>query len=67
MRAPSVDQRAQPLNPRFERKVLYNHDRTQRKLHSMGKKADRVNSLTSEAVIEVKKTLNDWNAAQSQF
>lgn len=28
IRAPSVDQRAKPFNPRFERKVLFNHERT---------------------------------------
>ena len=39
MRPPSVEERVKPLNPRFERKVLYNHERTQRKILTSSKGA----------------------------
>lgn len=57
----------QPLNQRFTRKVLYHHDRTQRKLASYSNEANRVFSMSSEAVDGVKKTVNDWNEAQDNF
>ena len=63
VRAPSVDQRAKPVNSRFERKVLFNHERTQRKLSSCSKHACREYSLSSDTVKCVKKTIKDWKIA----
>jgi len=63
VRAPSVDMRAKPLNSRFERKVLFNHERTQRKLSSCSKQASRECSLSSDTVQVAKKTLKDWEIA----
>ena len=65
MRPPSVEERVKPLNPRFERKVLYNHERTQRKISTCSKWANYEQSLSFETVQEARKTINDWNAAQN--
>ena len=67
VRVPSFDKRAEPVNPRFVRKVLFNHERTQRKLSTCSKKANRVCSLSSEAVEGVKQTVKEWNEAQDNF
>ena len=67
VRVPSYDRRAEPVNPRFVRKVLFNHERTQRKLSNCSQKANQVYTQSSEVVAGVKKTVNDWNEAQEQF
>ena len=50
MRPPSVEERVKPLNPRFERKVLYNHERTQRKITTSSKWANYEQSLAFDTV-----------------
>ena len=67
VRVPSFDRRAEPINPRFARKVLFNHERTTRKLNSFSKRASEVCSQSSDIVAGVKKTVNDWNDAQDHF
>jgi len=52
-----------PVNPRFERKVLFNHERTQRKLTSSCKQADRELSVGSETVAHAHDTLCEWTKA----
>ena len=67
VRVPSSDQRAQPVNQRFARKVLFNHERTQRKLNFCSKKANKECSQSSDVVESVQKTVNDWTEAQDSF
>ena len=50
VRPPSFDLKAKPVNPRFVRKVLYNHERTQRKLDTSSKQAGVECGLTKQIV-----------------
>ena len=55
------------MNPRFARKVLFNHERTQRKLDSCSLKASTVWTQSGEVVNGVKKITNEWNEALDHF
>ena len=66
-RPPTSDKRAQPVNVRFERKVLYNHERTQRKLSISSKQATQAWSNLTEAMTQARTTIADWTQAQERF
>ena len=68
VRPPTSDMQAEKINDdRFERKVLYNHERTQRKLSTSSKQATQECSLLAEAVTHARTTIADWTTAQEQF
>jgi len=63
IRPPSVDQRAQAVSSRFVRKVLFNHERTQRELNSSATRAHRECSLVLETVSDARRTIGEWQTA----
>ena len=69
LKTPSANQvsRAQPLDRRFVRKVLFNHERTQRKLDSSSKQAGSVYSATKRVINDVRKSIEDWDDAHEHL
>ena len=64
---PEARPRPQQSNPRFVRKVLFNHERTQRKLSTCSLRANQACSLSCETVAEARKTVQGWHDAQESF
>ena len=66
-RPPSFDLKAKTLNPRFVRKVLHNHDRTQKKSDYFSSKADQECNKTQQIMDGTNEQIAVWKRAQDHF